>query len=653
MAEEEDGEGGFDRSLRRNTTDHVKYHLQIISASNLMKKDIFGASDPYVKVMAQYHSPSSDEIRKTEVAKTRTIKNELNPIWSEAFNVTLNSDLDYILDCFLLEVWDENRLIRDDFLGQVKIKPEACTSQDSMTLPLEKRSENSRVSGTIKIVCYPLSEDNTPSLLENALERMNVHDNRRFCDIGRTQLPEGWEERRDNNGRAYYVNHNTRTTQLERPEFEVGGMVSNRSSSSIRDDFLERRTISMEDALRDVQEIPDVQEGGDPWWLEPDPFLENDEGVWSGSQSVDAEPESPDSAEPQTDSHSTTRSESSEVIGGSQSLAYLGAGAAHAHSPAWYERRGLDPERPARRHERRRNASTEDEQVTENVIIGAMAEVESEGRETTEEEGRVSAIQAEAGMEANAGDAAGEEDETVGELEESESPEEEQDVPGEEREEDDSGQEEEEEEEEDELSEQLPSAPPIALDARDSPVSRSTPSRDDTFEQRSLPPTPLERTSRSPTSPLPAPPVPAHGTRHLGAGAQHAHTPSWYAARGLDPDAYERRNSSGRRLEANRSATDGPSAPSLPLGGIQSSERPNYPPPSSRSMAQPDSRSGRVPIGDGWDMMRTADNRVSIAIPSVQVKLAFVGSRYTQSNCPVLYGIAWYCIALRACKGID
>ena len=109
---------------------------------------------------------------------------------------------------------------------------------------------------------------------------------------------EGGEERRDNNGRAYYFDHNTRTTQLERPEFEVGGMVSNRSSSSLRDDFLERRTISMEDALVEVEETAEVQDGGDPWWLESDPFLENDEGVWSGSQSVDAEPGSPDSALP-------------------------------------------------------------------------------------------------------------------------------------------------------------------------------------------------------------------------------------------------------------------------------------------------------------------------------------------------------------------
>ena len=31
-------------------------------------------------------------------------------------------------------------------------------------------------------------------------------------------LPPGWEEKRDGTGRRYYVNHNTRNTQWERPQ---------------------------------------------------------------------------------------------------------------------------------------------------------------------------------------------------------------------------------------------------------------------------------------------------------------------------------------------------------------------------------------------------------------------------------------------------
>lgn len=33
-----------------------------------------------------------------------------------------------------------------------------------------------------------------------------------------TPLPQGWEERKDRNGRSYYVDHSTRTTTWERPQ---------------------------------------------------------------------------------------------------------------------------------------------------------------------------------------------------------------------------------------------------------------------------------------------------------------------------------------------------------------------------------------------------------------------------------------------------
>ena len=437
----------------------------------------------------------------------------------------------------------------------------------------------------------------------------------------------------------------------------------------------------MEDALREVDETAEVQDGGDPWWLESDPFLENDEGVWSGSQSVDAEPGSPDSALPpesqesqepqqsegsesQADSNSADQSESGERRGVSDTI-HLGAGAQHAHTPSWYASRGLDPERHARRYQQRvQNPPNAGEQAADNGTTVSVESVnenagnsteeaedvvdeESEGRETAEED-NVSASQEGAEEEANSNE---------GELEESEVPEEDQqDNLGEEREDGDSGQEEEAGEEE--LSEQLPSAPPLTSgsDAQLSPVNRTTPAMDDMIQERPLPPTPPRRRPptpprRRPTSPLPAPPVPAHGiplgglateredtvdqpislgrggTQHLGAGAQLAHTPSWYEARGLDPDRHERRNSNGRwtstgwqrqtdweELHANPHATpSAPSAPSLPLGGIQSSERPYYPPPSShQSMAQPNHNRSRVPIGNNWDMMRTADNRVRV-----------------------------------------
>lgn len=36
-----------------------------------------------------------------------------------------------------------------------------------------------------------------------------------------TPLPHGWESRRDQRGRVYYVDHNTRTTTWQRPTLDM------------------------------------------------------------------------------------------------------------------------------------------------------------------------------------------------------------------------------------------------------------------------------------------------------------------------------------------------------------------------------------------------------------------------------------------------
>ena len=45
-------------------------------------------------------------------------------------------------------------------------------------------------------------------------------------------LPEGWEERRAQNGRVYYVNHVTRSTQWERPTVPASSAVVQDTSTS-------------------------------------------------------------------------------------------------------------------------------------------------------------------------------------------------------------------------------------------------------------------------------------------------------------------------------------------------------------------------------------------------------------------------------------
>ena len=106
----------------------------MISADNLAKKDIFGASDPYVRI--DLVSNNNDEVTATthilwlwtgwfcnfglfysfqviDSVLTKTKKRTLNPRWEEEFLFRVKP-ADHKL---VMEVFDENRLTRDDFLG--------------------------------------------------------------------------------------------------------------------------------------------------------------------------------------------------------------------------------------------------------------------------------------------------------------------------------------------------------------------------------------------------------------------------------------------------------------------------------------------------------------------------------------------------------
>ena len=84
----------------------------MISADNLAKKDIFGASDPYVRI--DLINNTDDEVIDSVLTKTK--KRTLNPRWEEEFLFRVKP-ADHKL---MLEVFDENRLTRDDFLGKIK-----------------------------------------------------------------------------------------------------------------------------------------------------------------------------------------------------------------------------------------------------------------------------------------------------------------------------------------------------------------------------------------------------------------------------------------------------------------------------------------------------------------------------------------------------
>src|SRR6218665_1369022 len=99
-------------NLQLNSSDNARLlKLHVFSGHNLAKKDIFGASDPYVRI-----DLLKSDRTVIDSVYTKTKKKTLNPVWDEGFLFRVNPSSHWIL----IEVFDENRLTRDDFLGRVE-----------------------------------------------------------------------------------------------------------------------------------------------------------------------------------------------------------------------------------------------------------------------------------------------------------------------------------------------------------------------------------------------------------------------------------------------------------------------------------------------------------------------------------------------------
>ncbi|XP_073791951.1 E3 ubiquitin-protein ligase NEDD4-like isoform X28 [Danio rerio] len=279
--------------------------VKVIAGIDLAKKDIIGASDPYVKLSLYV----ADENRELALVQTKTIKKTLNPKWNEEF---------YFRVCpqnhrLLFEVFDENRLAhigldrpknghfnngqtRDDFLGQVDVPLTHLPTEDpAMERPytfkdflLRPRSHKSRVKGylRLKMAYLPKNgghEEESGEMREEA-EGWEVTDS---TDPGSQRpqqllppLPPGWEEKVDNLGRTYYVNHNNRTTQWKRPS-SVDVVSETENDNQLRQInqeahrvFRSRRHIS-EDLENEQLDIRDIDDSWEPI-SEEDPTLLTD-----------------------------------------------------------------------------------------------------------------------------------------------------------------------------------------------------------------------------------------------------------------------------------------------------------------------------------------------------------------------------------------
>ncbi|XP_044046347.1 E3 ubiquitin-protein ligase NEDD4a isoform X2 [Siniperca chuatsi] len=246
------------RGLQTDEDESRILKVKVIAGIGLAKKDILGASDPYTRL--SLYDPASRVITSLQ---TKTIKKTLDPKWNEE----LFFKVDPKKHRLLLEVFDENRLTRDDFLGQVDVPLNQIPTENPNTerpytfkdFLLHPRSHKSRVKGHLRLKMTYLpknsgSEEETADQTEDTdpgwefLEAQDMSGPRQSQLL--PALPPGWEERQDNLGRTYFVNHESRTTQWQRPTMQDSGVEMQRTQNNNMDvehAFNTRRQISDHD----------------------------------------------------------------------------------------------------------------------------------------------------------------------------------------------------------------------------------------------------------------------------------------------------------------------------------------------------------------------------------------------------------------------
>ncbi|XP_023571031.1 E3 ubiquitin-protein ligase NEDD4-like isoform X3 [Octodon degus] len=173
---------------------------------------------------------------------------------------------------------------RDDFLGQVDVPLSHLPTEDpTMERPytfkdflLRPRSHKSRVKGflRLKMAYMPKNggqdEENSEQRddMEHGWEVVDSNDSasQHQEELPPPPLPPGWEEKVDNLGRTYYVNHNNRTTQWHRPSLMDVSSESDNNIRQINQEAAHRRFRSRRHISEDLEpEAPEGGEGPEPW----------------------------------------------------------------------------------------------------------------------------------------------------------------------------------------------------------------------------------------------------------------------------------------------------------------------------------------------------------------------------------------------------
>jgi len=102
-----------------------KIHLIVKEARQLMDKDLIAKSDPYCII----------KCGPTKVQTTMK-KNNLNPLWKEAFDLEWHGE-----EILTVECWDHNKFTKHDFLGQAVISLYDILTNEKFDQGLTKKKQ--------------------------------------------------------------------------------------------------------------------------------------------------------------------------------------------------------------------------------------------------------------------------------------------------------------------------------------------------------------------------------------------------------------------------------------------------------------------------------------------------------------------------------
>ncbi|GLT30742.1 hypothetical protein SLA2020_055310 [Shorea laevis] len=139
-------------------------HVKVLRAMKLRKKDLLGASDPYVKLkLTEDRAPSK---------KTTVKHRDLNPEWNQEFNLVVRDPETQVLE---LNVFDWEQVGKHERMGIAVVplkdltpdKPNAITRDLLKTLdPDDPQNDKSRGQLFVELTYKPFKEDDLPKSFE-------------------------------------------------------------------------------------------------------------------------------------------------------------------------------------------------------------------------------------------------------------------------------------------------------------------------------------------------------------------------------------------------------------------------------------------------------------------------------------------------------